>query len=181
MRYQQAINTGHPDYSVAAMVNLGALEAGQGDPTQARRRYQQAINTGHPEYAPWAMVNLGELEAEQGDLAQARHWYQQAISTGHLQIAGRAQQDLHALDQHKRDRERGEHFGRYGYLVYADPALMSQASRPHATPGPDVAPEGQEPTQAADPRLWAGPCSPAVSFQSVQVRRIPCDGSNQRS
>jgi hypothetical protein len=70
------------------------------------------------------MVNLGALERERGNPGQARHWYQQAIRIGQPAIASRAQQELRALDRSQRDRERGEHFGRYGYLAYADPALM---------------------------------------------------------
>ena len=129
--YQQAIATGHPDDAPRAMVNLGALEALQGDLGQARHWYQQAIATGHPDDAPRAMVNLGLLERGRGDLGQARHWYQQAIATGHPESTSRAQEDLRAIDRHEKDRQRGEHFGRYGYLAYADPTLMK--SGPTAT------------------------------------------------
>ncbi len=83
------------------------------------------------------MFKLGVLESEQGDPGQARHWYQQAISTGRPEITSRAQHELRALDRHERDRQRGEWFGRYGYLAYADPTLMKQAQQPPATPAPD--------------------------------------------
>ena len=135
--YQQAISTGHPDQAPRAMGSLGNLEKGQGDYDQARRWYQQAISTGHPDEAPRTMFNLGVLESVQGDYDQARRWYQQAISTGHPEAMSRAQHELHALDRHERERQRGKQFGRYGYLAYADPALMKRAQSPPATPAPD--------------------------------------------
>jgi Tfp pilus assembly protein PilF len=134
--YLQAISTGHADWAPMAMVNLGALEHKQGHPGQARHWYHQAISTGHAHQAPMAMVNLWTLEREQGDFGQARHWWQRAISTGHPETLGRARRELRALDRHEGERKRGEQFGRYGYLAYADPALMEQARRSPETPAP---------------------------------------------
>jgi TPR repeat protein len=93
---------------------------------QGRHWWRQAVSAGHPDSAPMAMVNLGRFEHQQGSPDQARHWYQQAISTGHLEMTSVAQQRLRDLDRHERDRERGEDFGRYGYLAHADPTLMKQ-------------------------------------------------------
>ena len=118
------------------MVNLGTLEDEQGNPGQARHWYQQAIATGHPGHAPAAMVDLGILEYGQGDPGQARHWYQQAIATGLHESVSRAQEKLRALDRHETDRQRGEHFGRYGYLAYADPTLMKADDQSPEISGP---------------------------------------------
>jgi TPR repeat protein len=125
-RYQQAIRTGHPDATPRAMSNLGVLEHEQGNLDQARHRYQQAIDTGHPDQAPMAMYNLGALEHEQGNLDQARHWYEEAIDTGHPRMVRKAQQALRALDRGEDERLRGDHFGRFGYLAFADPELMGR-------------------------------------------------------
>lgn len=83
------------------------------------------------------MYGLGNLGADRGYLDDARHWYQQAINTGHHDAADDAQRQLTALDRHEKDRQRGEQFGRYGYLAYADPALMNQTDQPPATPHPE--------------------------------------------
>ncbi len=143
--WKQAIATGHPNAAPRAMVNLGVLEQEQDNLGQARHWWGQAIATGDPDQAPRAIFNLGVLEKERGNLGQARHWYEQAIATGHPDVASPAQQELRALDQHEDDRQRGEHFGRHGYLAYADPALMNQDNHPRnsaadqhgSSPGPD--------------------------------------------
>ena len=134
--YQQAIATNDSFQVPAAMANLGVLEHQQGDLGQARHWYQQAIATNRRDEAPRAMIGLGLLEEQQGNLDQARHWYQQAIATNHPRLASRAQQSLDALDQRERERQRGERFGRYGYLAYADLELMKPS---HPGPaGPDT-------------------------------------------
>jgi hypothetical protein len=46
------------------------------------------------------------------------------------------QQELRALDRHEKQQQRGEHFGRYGYLAYADRTLMKQDDQATATPEP---------------------------------------------
>jgi hypothetical protein len=86
-----------------------------------------------------AMVNLGNLEHDQGNLDQARDWYQQATSTGHPETTNRAHQELRALDRREGERQRAERFGRYGYLAYADPALMKKDDQLPGTPKPNVA------------------------------------------
>ena len=136
--FHLAISTEHADQAPRAMFNLGVLESERGDLGQAREGYQQAISTGHSEHAPMAMVNLGVLEQDQGNLDQARQWYQQAISTEYPEAMGQAQQQLRALDRHEQERQRGEQFGRYGYLAYADPALMKQAQQSPETPVPEL-------------------------------------------
>ena len=143
--YQQAISTRHPEEAPRAMCNLGQLEKTHGDIGPGRHWLQQAISTGHPEAAPAAMVNLGVLEEGQGDPGRARHWYQQAISTGHPEAITRAHQYLRALEQRERERQRGEEFGRYGYLAYTDPALMRQAHQSPETPAPDLEDETPAP------------------------------------
>jgi hypothetical protein len=94
------------------------------------------------------MNNLGILEGEDGNLGQARHWYQQAIATSHPEATSRAQQELRALDRHEKDRQRGEDFGRYGYLAYADPALMKRDDRSPKTTGPVATDHVPEPDTA---------------------------------
>ena len=131
--YKQAIATGHAEAAPIAMGSLGVTEQELGDLAQAQHWSQRAIATGHAEAAPIAMVNLARLEERRGGLAQARHWYQRAIATGHTAMATRAQQELRALNLHEKDRRRGEHFGRYGYLAYADPALMTQDNQTRGT------------------------------------------------
>lgn len=143
--YEQAIGTGHPDQAATAMVGLGILETEQGDLGQARQWYRQAIGTSHAEYAPMAMVNLGNLEAGHGDLGQARHWYQQAIAIGHAGAVLLAQQELRALDRHEDERRRGERFGRYGCLAYADLDLMNQGEQNPETSDPAVTDHACEP------------------------------------
>jgi TPR repeat protein len=116
----------HTDTTVDphAYGQIAALFYETADLASGRDWWQQAIATGHPEEAPKAMVNLGNLERQDGDLGQARHWWQQAIATGHPEAISRAQHELRALDRHETDRQRGEYFGRYGYLTYADPTLI---------------------------------------------------------
>jgi TPR repeat protein len=124
--YQQGIATGHPDTAPKLMVSLGILEHGQGDLVRSRHWYQRAISTGHSYAAATAMFNLGTLEGEQGHLDQARHWYQLAISTGQPRVVDLAQQQLRDLDRHEDERLRGERFGQYRYLAYADGDLMDR-------------------------------------------------------
>ena len=117
---------------------------------QARHWYQQAIGTGHPDQAPKAMFNLGNLERVQGNFDQARHWYQQAIDTGHPEITSKSQQELRSFDRYERDRQRAEQFGRFGYLAYADPALMRRDDQASKTPGPIVADHPSEPDASSN-------------------------------
>jgi TPR repeat protein len=107
----------------------------------SRDWWQQAIATGHPDDVPKAMVGLGNLEQDQGNPSQARHWYQQAIATGDPEMTSRAQHELRALDRHETDRQRGEHFGRYGYLTYADPTLMKADDQSPEISGPTAEPD----------------------------------------
>ena len=91
------------------MVNLGVLEAGQGQVDRARGLYEKAIETGHPEAAPVAMVDLGGLEKAQGPVDRARGWYGKAIETGHPDQAPIAMFNLGVLEngQSRVDRARG--------------------------------------------------------------------------
>jgi Tfp pilus assembly protein PilF len=134
---QRAIATGHTDFAPRAMEGRGRLEAKAGNLDQARHWWRQAITTGHTDHAPRAMFNLGLFEKRQGNLDQARHWWRQAAATGHCELATRAQQELDALDRSQDERQRGEEFGRYGYLAYADPALLTRADRPPTEPDPE--------------------------------------------
>jgi tetratricopeptide (TPR) repeat protein len=144
--YRRAIAMGQPDTVATAMTNLGNLEGRQGNLGEARRLYQQAIETRHPDAAPKAMMNLGSLEAQIGNLSQARHWYQKAAATSHTDIASSANQELRALDQADNEQQRARAFGLYGYLAYADPALMKQDNRPPGTLEPN------KPDHKLDPR-----------------------------
>jgi TolA-binding protein len=143
--YHQAVGTGHPDQAPRAMFNLGNLKAMQGNLDQARRWYHQAVGTGHPDLAPKAMINLGSLEREQGNLDEARRWWRQVIGTGHPEITSLAEQGLRALDRHETDRQRAEQFGRFGYLAYADPALMELGYQAPEIPGLTVVDHASEP------------------------------------
>ncbi len=60
--FQQAMDSGHPDVSPMAAVNLGLLLAGQGDVAGERAAYQRAIDSGHPDAGPVAGRNLGLLD-----------------------------------------------------------------------------------------------------------------------
>jgi TPR repeat protein len=95
---------------------------------------------------PRALFNLGSLEDERGNVDQARHWYQQAAATGHTEAISRVQQRLRVLDQRQDERRRGEEFGRYGYLAYADPTLMRPNGQPPTAPDPDQAVDGDKGT-----------------------------------
>ena len=97
--WQRAVDSDHPDYASAAMVDLGVLEKDQGVVDQARHWYQQAVNSDHPDYAPAAMVNLGNLEKDQGVVDQARHWYQQAVNSDHPDNASAAMVNLGFLEE----------------------------------------------------------------------------------
>jgi TPR repeat protein len=140
--FQQAIATGHAEAAPKAMLGLGVVEEHRWDFSQARHWYRQAIATGYAEVVPAAMFDLGLMEEQQGDLNQARHWFQQAIATGHTEAATAAQQELRALDRHQDERRRGEEFGHYRYLAYADPALMTPTGQPPTAPDPNKADDG---------------------------------------
>ena len=49
-----------------AVVNLGVLRAGQGNPVGAATDFQLAIDSRHADQAPTAAYNLGVLRAGQG-------------------------------------------------------------------------------------------------------------------
>lgn len=84
--------------------------------------------------SPWLTPHELPAFREPGNPSQARHRYQQAISTGHPEVTKRAQRELRALNRPQEDRQRGEHFGRYGYLAYANPTLMKQDNQRSETP-----------------------------------------------
>lgn len=143
--YRQAIAMGQHDTAATAMTNLGNLEGRQGNLGEARRLYEQAIRTGHPDAAPKAMINLGSLEAQAGNPSRARHWYQKAAATSHTDVASSANQELRALDQAGNEQQRAQAFGLYGYLAYADPALMKQGRCLPGTPESDKPERDTEP------------------------------------
>jgi TPR repeat protein len=101
--YGKVIATGQQDQAVAAMVNLGTLEAKHGDVAEAHRWLNKAAATGHPNLAPTAMVNLGTLELEQGDVAEARRWWRDAAATGHPDLAPTAMVSLGTLESEQGD------------------------------------------------------------------------------
>jgi tetratricopeptide (TPR) repeat protein len=151
--YRQAIDGGRPEIAATAMTNLGNMESSQGNVGEARRWYQQAITTSHPDAAPKAMLNLGVMEARLGNHRQARRWYQQAAATSHTDVATSASQALDALDKAEKDGQRAQAFSQYGYLAYADPALMKQSVHLPIAPGsgaPDHCSDpGEDPAETA--------------------------------
>ncbi len=76
--YEAAVGDQARAGNVAAMVNLGALLAEQGEDDQAMRWYRKAAGAGNTS----AMVNLAALLAEQGEEDQAMRWYRKAASAG---------------------------------------------------------------------------------------------------
>ena len=122
---RRIIGTGHSDQAPRAMVELGILEAGQGNTEIARRWYQQAVDTGHSDQAPRAMVQLGILEAGQGNTEIARRWYQQAVDTGHSDQAPRAMVQLGILEAGQGNTE----IARRWYQQAVDTGHSDQAPR----------------------------------------------------
>jgi TPR repeat protein len=97
------------------------------------------------------MVNLAILEDEQGNLDQARHWYRQAIASDHPKMTGAAQSRLRTLNQRQKDRQKAERFGRYGYLAYADPAMMEQPEHIQTPPAATDPPPATSERDNEDP------------------------------
>jgi len=52
LHFQRTSDSGHPDQTPKAAVNLGNLLLEQGDVAGARVAYRQAIDKGHPDQAP---------------------------------------------------------------------------------------------------------------------------------
>ena len=129
--YDKTIATGHPDSAPKATVHLGILEYDRGNPAGARYRWREAITHDRPDSAPQAMINLGILEVEQGNIGEARRWYGEAATTDNSYIASEAKSALRDLDRRQQERDKAEHFDRYGWQVYADPALMKPRRRRH--------------------------------------------------
>jgi Tfp pilus assembly protein PilF len=88
------------------------------------------------------MFNLGLLQKEQGDPERARHRYEQATATatatGDPEATSRAEHELRELDRREHDRREAERFGRYGYLAYADSALINWDGHPAQPPSSAV-------------------------------------------
>lgn len=132
--YRLAIGTRHADHSPRAMVCSGVLEYGQGNYEEARRRFGEAIATGHPDEAPNALFGLGVLESALGNIDEARRRLGEAIDSGHAEAATWARQKLRDLGRHEYESRRAEHFGRYGWQVFADPEMM-RPSHAQMNPG----------------------------------------------
>jgi tetratricopeptide (TPR) repeat protein len=101
--YQQAIDTGHPEYAPKAAFYLGLLHHDQGDPAAAATVWKLAIETGHPDHAPRAAFNLGLLHQKQGDPAAAAVTYQLVIDTDHPDHAPAAAVNLGLLHHEQGD------------------------------------------------------------------------------
>jgi predicted negative regulator of RcsB-dependent stress response len=80
--YQQAIDSGHPDWSVTARFDLAQLLEAEGDLPGARAQLELITEGPNQVYAARAFDLLGDLSARSGDSAGARAAYQQAIDRG---------------------------------------------------------------------------------------------------
>ncbi|HSL09406.1 MAG TPA: hypothetical protein VK887_15730, partial [Pseudonocardiaceae bacterium] len=100
--YQQAIDSGHPNWAPRAMIGLGLFLAYQGDIAGARMAYQQAIDSGHPNAAPLAMVGLSPVLAVEGQTNGAHVLLRLAARAGNP----RADDYAAVLDDDPRVRER---------------------------------------------------------------------------
>jgi len=101
--YGKVIGTGHKDQAVAAMINLGALEAAHGSAAEARRWFGEAAASKHSTLAPKAMFNLGRLESDQGDFAEARRWWRDTVAAGNPDLAAAAMVNLGELESRHGD------------------------------------------------------------------------------
>ena len=147
--FGEAIATGHPEATARAKVGMGVLESEQGNTPEARRWYGEAISSGNPESAANAMINLGMLEARQNNQAEARRWWRQAAGTGQTHWVQEAERLLKRMNQQKDEQRRADHFGRYGWQVYADRGLMASGVQGDSD-------QGEDPPQAADPDRGEG-------------------------
>ncbi|MBB4930522.1 Flp pilus assembly protein TadD [Lipingzhangella halophila] len=142
--YHHAITTEHPEEAPSAMVGLGVLEYEQGNTETAHTWLRRVITTEHPDEAPRAMSNLGILEYEQGNTETAHTWYHHAITTQHPDHTPRAESLLRELEEGVAERRSAEHFARYGWQAYADPALLRRRE-PVRDSGADSAQDEDEP------------------------------------
>lgn len=95
--YQQAIDSGHADWSVVARFNLTQLLDGIEDTTGAKEQLRAVIDGPNRAYAAKAWDLLGDLLAESGDVVQAQAAYQQAIDSKVDDWSAQAQLDLARL------------------------------------------------------------------------------------
>lgn len=79
--YQQALDSGHADWTWGAAIRLLNVMRDQEDAAGARSAYQEASGAGNPA-APYALHVLGQILHKQGHSEQARSAYQQAIDSG---------------------------------------------------------------------------------------------------
>jgi hypothetical protein len=97
--YQQAIDTGHPEYAPLAAACLGVVrQMRQDDSAGAEAAFQIAINSGHAEWAPRALNSLGVLrEHRLNDFSGAERAYEQATYFGNPEVAPMAATNLGEL------------------------------------------------------------------------------------
>ena len=84
--YQQAIDSGHREFTPAAAFGLGTLLEERNDIPQALEAYERALASGHREFAPWAAYNMGILLERLEQFDRARAALERAISLGHPDI-----------------------------------------------------------------------------------------------
>jgi cellulose synthase operon protein C len=95
--YQHAIDSGHPDWSVAARFNLAEMLSANGDQLGARAQYDQIIQGPSLISAARAWDLLGNMLAGSGDAGGARDAYRRAIDLGAAEWSATAQVDLARL------------------------------------------------------------------------------------
>jgi len=95
--YQQAIDSGHPDWSVAARFNLAELLSANGDQPGAQAQLEQIIEGPNRLYTAKAWDLLGDLLSGSDDSDGARAAYQHAIDIGAAEWSAAAQVDLARL------------------------------------------------------------------------------------
>lgn len=96
--YHRAIETGDPDVSAEAQVELGSMLAdAEHDDVAAEDAFQQAAKSRHPAWAAAGLGGLAAVRHRQGDLAGERAIYQQLIDSGDASSAGSALVSLGVL------------------------------------------------------------------------------------
>ncbi len=101
--FERAAASGHPDAAPQAMVDLAALDGGEGE--QAVGLLERAVTSGHADAGPRAALLLGELRRRHGDLAGARPLLEQAAGSGHFWCAPPAAFGLGTLLWHQGDMD----------------------------------------------------------------------------
>ena len=92
--YQQAIDSGHPEWSLVARFDLALLLDAQGDLSGAHEQLLQAAQGPNRGYAAKAWDLIGDLLSRSGDSAGAREAYRKAIAIDAPEWSAVARVDL---------------------------------------------------------------------------------------